>query len=143
MVEFRALVEHRWPSTIWDDRWNTSEIELAAGNPERALVTLNEMKRDGLVLGGLVDIEIRELLSRAFQMTGKLDRAERELLELLKVYGGHALSYYELGKIYEEMGRSADAVSAFTKFLEMWSEADEGLPQVADAQQRLTALAGD
>ena len=40
------------------------------------------------------------------------------------------------------MGRSADAVSAFTKFLEMWSEADEGLPQMADAQKRLNALGG-
>ncbi len=79
-------------------------------------------------------------MSRAFQMTGKLDRAEREHLELLKVYGGRALSHYELGKIYEEMGRPEDAVSAFTKFLEMWSEADEGLPQVEDAQSRLAAL---
>ena len=117
----------------------TVQIELAAGNPESALVILNEIKREE----GSSHVLYRELLSRAFQMTGELDRAEREHLALLKVYGGHALSHYELGKIYEEMGRPVDAVSAFTKFLEMWSEADEGLPQVADAQQRLNVLSND
>ena len=61
-------------------------------------------------------------------------------LRLLKVYGGHALSHYELGLIYEEMDRPQDAKQEFTKFLNMWSEADEGLPQPVDAQRRLSEL---
>ena len=62
--------------------------------------------------------------------------------ELLGIHGRHALSHCEIGLIYQEMGSAAEAESEFTKFLEMWSEADEGLPQVADAQQRLNALGG-
>ena len=61
---------------------------------------------------------------------------------MLRVYSGYALSHYELGKIYQDMGRPADARREFSGFLEMWSEADEGLPQVADAQQRLNELGG-
>ncbi|MEE9271161.1 MAG: tetratricopeptide repeat protein, partial [Candidatus Krumholzibacteria bacterium] len=120
----------------------TADIALAEGNPKKALASLNEMRRQGVPTGGLHDIEWREAMARAHQLAGRSDEAARVHKELLRIYGGHALSHYELGKIYEEMGRPADAVSAFTKFLEMWSEADEGLPQVADAQQRLNALGG-
>ncbi len=89
--------------------------------------------------GGPANIEWREAVARAHRMAGRLDEAAKVHEEMLRVYGGHALSHYELGKIYQEMGRSADAQREFSEFLEMWSEADEGLPQVADAQQRLTA----
>ena len=48
----------------------------------------------------------------------------------------------DLGQIYEEMGRAGDAEQEYLAFLEAWAEVDEGLPQVADAQQRLNALSG-
>ena len=60
--------------------------------------------------------------------------------EMLRVYGGHALSHYELGKLYQEMDRPADAEREFSKFLKMWSDADAGLPQVEDAKERLAEL---
>jgi hypothetical protein len=40
------------------------------------------------------------------------------------------------------MGRPADAKGEFRRFLDMWSEADEGLPQLVDARERLAALSG-
>jgi len=61
-------------------------------------------------------------------------------MEMLRIYGGHALSHYELGQIYEEMKRPSDAKKEYAKFLKMWSEADEGLPQLVDARKRLAAL---
>jgi hypothetical protein len=60
--------------------------------------------------------------------------------EWLRRCGGHALAHYELGQIYEEMKRPADAKREYAKFLEMWSEADEGLPQLVDARKRLAVL---
>jgi hypothetical protein len=38
------------------------------------------------------------------------------------------------------MKRPADAKREYEKFLEMWSEADEGLPQLVDAKERLARL---
>jgi len=38
------------------------------------------------------------------------------------------------------MNRPADAEREYTTFLEMWSKADEDLPQLLDARQRLANL---
>jgi hypothetical protein len=38
------------------------------------------------------------------------------------------------------MKRPADAKKEYAKFLEMWSGADEGLPQLVDARKRLAAI---
>lgn len=49
-------------------------------------------------------------------------------------------SHSALGQTYEEMGRPADAEWEFSKFLETLSEADERLPQLVDARERLATL---
>ena len=77
----------------------------------------------------------------AYRLSGRLEEAVVVHKEMLRVYGGHALSHYQLGLIYEEMGRPQDARQAFATFLEMWAEADEGLPQLVDAERRLAELA--
>ena len=38
------------------------------------------------------------------------------------------------------MNRPIEAEQEFSKFLEMWSDADEGLPQLEDAKKRLAVL---
>jgi tetratricopeptide (TPR) repeat protein len=73
-------------------------------------------------------------------LAGRLDDAVQVHKELLRIYGGHALSHYALGQIYEEMRRPADAQRSYEVFLDMWSQADDGLPQVEDARTRLAAL---
>jgi tetratricopeptide (TPR) repeat protein len=118
-----------------------AEIALAEGNPEAALVALQEMDQLGIYRSaGLANIEWRESVSRAHRMAGRLEEAARVHEELLGFCRGHALSHYELGQIYEEMNRFDDAEQEYATFLEMWSEADEGLPQVEDARARLVAL---
>ena len=117
-----------------------ADIALAEGDPQGAVTALEEMLRQGVPMGGLKDIERRENLARAYRMAGRLDEAANTHKELLRVYGGHAQSHYELGKIYQQRGRPADAEEEFSKFLEMWSDADEGLPQIDDARTRLAVL---
>ena len=73
-------------------------------------------------------------------MAGRPEEAAEVHRDLLRIYGGHALSHYEIGVIYDEMGRTTEAKSEFKIFLEMWSKADEGLPQLVDARQRLANL---
>ena len=118
----------------------TAEIALARGNPERALVSLKEMERQAAFGPGLIDIEYREDLARSYRMAGQLGKAAEALRELLHLYGGHAIAHYELGLIYEELDRPDAAKQEYEKFLQMWSEADEGLPQVEDTKRRLAAL---
>ena len=50
-------------------------------------------------------------------------------------------SYYLLGKIYEQKGDQGLALKNYTKFLDMWKNADEDLPDLIDAKKRLADLA--
>jgi serine/threonine protein kinase/tetratricopeptide (TPR) repeat protein len=121
------------------------EIALAEGNPERALEILSEIKRNGVPVGhtgGLFVIEYQEALARAYWMAGRLDDAAKEFGNLLRIYGFHATAHYELGQVYEEMNRPEDAKRHYERFLEMWKNADEGLPQLEDARARLAKLKG-
>ncbi len=113
---------------------------LAENDPKTAFKFLDEMRKIGVVWGGYIDIDYRTILASAYRMQGRLKEAADVHKEMLRVYGGHALSHYELGTIYEEMKRPADAMKEYAKFLEMWSEADEGLPQLTDARNRIAAL---
>ncbi len=49
-------------------------------------------------------------------------------------------SIYLLGKIYEQTDDRNLAIKNYTKFLEMWKNADEDLPELIDAKKRLANL---
>jgi len=52
----------------------------------------------------------------------------------------YAKSFYMLGKIYEKKEMIRDARENYEKFLELWKDADPGIPEVTDAKKRLEAL---
>ena len=119
-----------------------TEIALLNGDPETALELLRKIEKNGSSrpFGGYINMGCRTALARAYRMAGRFDDAVKVHEEMLRLYGGHALSRYGLGQIYEDIKRPADAKKEYAKFLEMWSEADEGLPQLTDARTRLAAL---
>jgi tetratricopeptide (TPR) repeat protein len=138
--ELYGLQEQYGPMARMIALRNEVDIALAESDPTTALEALDKMYEQGVMSGALFDIEYREARARARRMAGRLEEAAAVHTELLRVYGGHALSHYQLGIIYEEMDRPQEARQEFTKFLDMWSEADEGLPQLVDARERLSAL---
>ena len=88
----------------------------------------------------------------AYYGTGDLEKAQKEwekiLSPTLRSYGiGYpgfldlnAKSYYMLGKIYERKGWPGKAIEHYEKFLNLWKDADPGLPEVEDARKRLVGL---
>jgi len=50
--------------------------------------------------------------------------------------------YYLLGLVNEELGEKEEAMEAYRKFLDIWKEADEDLPELIDAKERLERLNG-
>jgi cytochrome c-type biogenesis protein CcmH/NrfG len=45
-----------------------------------------------------------------------------------------------LGKIAEQQGDKARARENYRKFLDLWKDADAGLPEVEDAKKRLAGI---
>ena len=86
-------------------------------------------------------------LARAIYESGDLNKARKtyERVTLLTTGRGndgdiYARAYYMLGKIAEQQGDKPRARENYRKFLDLWKDADPGLPEVPDAKARLAAL---
>jgi serine/threonine protein kinase len=86
-------------------------------------------------------------LARAYYANRDLERAREEferitLLTIGREDNGdlYAKSFYMLGKIYDEQGNSLKAKEHYEKFLDLWKDADPGMPEVEDAKKKLAAI---
>jgi len=85
-----------------------------------------------------------DLLARAYTSAGDLTKARETYEKITTLTTGMmawgaiaARSFYHLGLIAERQGDRALAREHFAKFLDLWKNADPGLPEVADAKKRL------
>ena len=90
-----------------------------------------------------------EPLAFAYHMSGNLEKAREQYEKITQLTTGrfsygdiYVKSFYMLGKIHEQKGDKAKAVVNYQKFLDLWKDADPGLPEVEDATKRLAALKG-
>ena len=88
-----------------------------------------------------------EPLALAYFESRDLDHAREEYEKIIGLTTGriaygdiYARSFYMLGRIAEQTGEKAAARERYRKFLDLWKDADAGLPEVADARKRLAAL---
>jgi len=117
-----------------------ARVALADNKPEDALRYLREAERLGTRHRIDADIPARTCTARAYGMLRRYDDAAREYGEILRIYAGHYIAEYELAQVYDEMGRPADAVEYYARFLDHWSDADPGLAQVQHGKERLALL---
>jgi serine/threonine protein kinase/tetratricopeptide (TPR) repeat protein len=115
-------------------------IALMERDPAAAVAATDTLIGLGTDVFSPIGLEIFTVRATAFRSMGKLDEAAAVHKKILSLLAGHALSRFELAQIYEEMGRPDDARVEYAKFLEMWANADEGLPQLVTARTRLAAL---
>jgi tetratricopeptide (TPR) repeat protein/TolB-like protein/predicted Ser/Thr protein kinase len=122
-------------------------IELARNNIPKALEYL-ERAVQSLPYGPFEkDAWMLDTLAEAYFQAGDMTRA-REQYEKIGMlttwpfdYGDlYARSFYHLGQIDEKLGDKAKARENYQKFLDLWKNADPGLPELADAKKRLAAL---
>jgi len=88
-----------------------------------------------------------ESLAEAYDASGDRDKAQEQYERIISSNAGrfdygdvYALSYYKLGEIYQQKGWEGKAIEHFKKFLDLWKDADPGLPEVEDARKKLADL---
>jgi tetratricopeptide (TPR) repeat protein len=124
-------------------------VELGKKNPRKAADFFSKAcsRLDFEGEDGLDKATYFNGLSRALYESGDLDKA-REAYEKITLLTtgrlGHddiyVRAYYMLGKIAEQQGDKPRARENYRKFLDLWKDADPGLPEVADAKLRLARL---
>jgi len=90
---------------------------------------------------------MRDTLARVYVKKGEMDKAINayEVLITFKSESRerrlvHPKLHYRLAKLYEQKGWEGKAIEHYEKFLDLWKDADPGLPEVEDAKARLAGL---
>jgi serine/threonine protein kinase/tetratricopeptide (TPR) repeat protein len=144
----------RWDVSHYDELLS-AEILLREGKPKAAIDLLSKIpkQRPPVSFGGsLFPVgyafpSLKDVLARAYQQNGEIDKAIAEYERLVTSSPQnisraliHPLNYYRMAKLYEQKGATAKAAENYRRFLEIWKDADPGLPEVADAKKRLAGL---
>jgi len=90
---------------------------------------------------------IRDVMPRAYQRKGELDKAISEYEKLITFDPDsesrilvHPVYHFRLAKLYEQKGWEGKAIEHYEKFLELWKDADLGTAEVEKAKNRLAGL---
>jgi tetratricopeptide (TPR) repeat protein len=86
-------------------------------------------------------------LAQAYYKNGDVKEARREYEKITELTTGrlfegdiYAKSFYMLGKIHEQKGEKELAIANYEKFLDLWKDADPGLPEVEETKAKLASL---
>jgi len=117
-------------------------LELAKGNPEAAVADFE--KADQII----IEFYIRYPLCTAYLEANMVGEAVASLEKMLSKYtAGRAgiatwgvKAHYLLGLAYEKSGWNSKAIEKYQEFLEIWKDADPGIPEVEDARERVARL---
>jgi Tfp pilus assembly protein PilF len=122
---------------------------LAAGGIERAKRNLPaSIAPFEKAARGTADFSEHYWLARAYLEAGRLGEAVSEFEKILPRYDEDrsfvliwaVKIYYQLGLAYEKSGWNNKAIEKYQEFLDIWKNADPGIPEVEDAKQRLANL---
>jgi serine/threonine protein kinase/Flp pilus assembly protein TadD len=129
----------RWMHRYW---LAAGYIASARGSLEESLINFEKAAKD------VPFFETEYMLAKAYLESGRLGEAVAVFEKILSRYDGNRVfnaiqavkAYYLLGLAYEKSGWNKKAIEQYEEFLEIWKDADPGIPEVQDAKERVKKL---
>ena len=112
------------------------ELSLGKGLWQQALENFNK----AAVIWSLERTFYVNVLGEAYFKIGELNKAIEKLEAVLEINPNYAQTHCLLGLAYEKKGKKEKARQHFQKFMDIWKDADENLPQLIEAKRRLEEL---
>ncbi len=155
MERFFPIIQRNKERVIIRYNLLNAEVKLAEGKFEEAVVFCEKelrLVRTHTNYDFNFNIPIHadnsDILARAYQKAGKVDQAILEYEKLLTLEREDRFDrfpiaphyHYRIARLYEQKGWMGKAIEHYTKFLEIWGNADPGLQEVAEATNRLASL---
>jgi tetratricopeptide (TPR) repeat protein/TolB-like protein len=129
----------RWMHRYW---LASGYIASARGSLEVSLINFEKAANDAPFF------ETEYMLAKAYLESGRLGEAVAVFEKILSRYEGNRVfnaiqavkARYLLGLAYEKSGWNKKAIEKYEEFLDIWKNADPGIPEVEDAKERLEKL---
>jgi tetratricopeptide (TPR) repeat protein len=139
---FRKDIEEKDPSLMYLHWYTLGFIEWSKGNTEAALTQFERLAQ------ATPDFWAHFTLAEAYLESDRLGGAVAEFEKVLSRYDSNRAlcalravkAHYLLGSAYEKSGWGKKAIEQYEKFLEIWKDADPGIPEIEDAKVRLAEL---
>jgi tetratricopeptide (TPR) repeat protein len=136
----------------FDYAWAEGMIALARGDYGNAIDRLekaDEYPRP-LFYDDSEGFSLYYSLGKAYLMAGDHEKSIAEFERQLSIYGMGRMIYavwgvdmhYYLGMAYEKSGEMDDAMAQYEMFLDLWKNADEGIPILVKAREHYSKLMG-
>jgi serine/threonine protein kinase/Flp pilus assembly protein TadD len=151
---FPKLAQIDKEGATYDINFLQAEILLAEGSYEKAISVFEKasfpspptLQYYGQIIGYNTPF-LKDVLARAYQQKGDLDRAIAEYERLITFDPNnktrcliHPKYHFSLARLYEQKGWRGKAIDQYQKFLDLWRDADPGIAEVEEAEKRLAAL---
>jgi tetratricopeptide (TPR) repeat protein len=138
--EIEKNISEEWHSNEYS--YTLGYIERARGNYEEARIHFEKIPEEDRGFSSSCR------LGHCYLELERLEEAVACFEKVLSIYsGGRAWAgaelvkaYYLLGMCYEKSGWNKRAIEQYETFLDIWRDADSGIPEVEDARQRLAGL---
>lgn len=140
--DLKKDIEEKDPSLMYLHWYTLGFIERSKGNTEAALSEFEKLAE------ATPDFWAHFTLAEAYLESDRLGEAVAEFEQVLSRYDDNRAlcalravkAYYLLGLAYEKSGWDKKAIEKYEEFLDIWKNADPGIPEVEDAKERLKKL---